>query len=418
MQGRNKQGGCQYGHHRADAGPRSGQLAPRAGRRSRDHEAAGLRPHPGPVPPATPGRSGTPSPSTRCGRTTTRSSSSARQASTSGTPMAAATSTATPVPLGHRHRHACRPSTQRSGAAAPSSTSPPSWARHPRPGYRAGRGAARQRRSERAGPRLLRRRRSSSAVEAALKMAFPGRGAARRAAPPLPACRDDCPATPSVSGASAASTSSTRPSSDPARHRDGRVPRRARRAAQRPADRAQRSRPNCGRCWRGAGWSVICALVVEPMVQAARPPRARRGPSCAPAHSATSSASCIIADEVATRIGEPGGWCAISTPASWLRTCSPAARGLTGGYLPLSAVLATNEVFHSFLGAPARRTFFHGHTCTRPIRSARPPRWPTSGSLAQRGTVTRAAVGERMGAALAGLGPSDGVVTRSGASAR
>jgi adenosylmethionine-8-amino-7-oxononanoate aminotransferase len=35
-------------------------------------------------------------------------------------------------------------------------------------------------------------------------------------------------------------------------------------------------------------------------------------------------------------------------------------KGLTGGYLPLSAVLVSDEVFEAFLGT----TFFHGHTFT------------------------------------------------------
>jgi adenosylmethionine-8-amino-7-oxononanoate aminotransferase len=39
------------------------------------------------------------------------------------------------------------------------------------------------------------------------------------------------------------------------------------------------------------------------------------------------------------------------------------AKGLTGGYLPMAATLATQEVFDSFLGDYAEfRTFFHGHS--------------------------------------------------------
>jgi adenosylmethionine-8-amino-7-oxononanoate aminotransferase len=41
------------------------------------------------------------------------------------------------------------------------------------------------------------------------------------------------------------------------------------------------------------------------------------------------------------------------------------AKGLTAGTLPLSAVLATSDVYNAFLGSYAdRRTFFHGHTFT------------------------------------------------------
>jgi adenosylmethionine-8-amino-7-oxononanoate aminotransferase len=39
------------------------------------------------------------------------------------------------------------------------------------------------------------------------------------------------------------------------------------------------------------------------------------------------------------------------------------AKGLTGGYLPLAATLATHEIWQAFLGEPsAGRQFFHGHT--------------------------------------------------------
>jgi adenosylmethionine-8-amino-7-oxononanoate aminotransferase len=39
------------------------------------------------------------------------------------------------------------------------------------------------------------------------------------------------------------------------------------------------------------------------------------------------------------------------------------AKGLTAGYLPMAATLATARIWNAFLGAHAeRRTFFHGHT--------------------------------------------------------
>jgi dethiobiotin synthase len=39
------------------------------------------------------------------------------------------------------------------------------------------------------------------------------------------------------------------------------------------------------------------------------------------------------------------------------------AKGLSGGYLPVSATLTTEDVFDAFRGSPgARRTFFHGHS--------------------------------------------------------
>jgi adenosylmethionine-8-amino-7-oxononanoate aminotransferase len=39
------------------------------------------------------------------------------------------------------------------------------------------------------------------------------------------------------------------------------------------------------------------------------------------------------------------------------------AKGLTAGYLPLAATLATDEIWEAFLGTHAEsRSFFHGHT--------------------------------------------------------
>jgi adenosylmethionine-8-amino-7-oxononanoate aminotransferase len=48
------------------------------------------------------------------------------------------------------------------------------------------------------------------------------------------------------------------------------------------------------------------------------------------------------------------------------------AKGLTGGYLPLAATLAREEIFMAFLGTyESRRAFFHGHTFTgNPLAAA------------------------------------------------
>jgi adenosylmethionine-8-amino-7-oxononanoate aminotransferase len=40
-------------------------------------------------------------------------------------------------------------------------------------------------------------------------------------------------------------------------------------------------------------------------------------------------------------------------------------KGITGGYLPLAATFATEDIFDAFLGEPhENKTFFHGHTYT------------------------------------------------------
>jgi adenosylmethionine-8-amino-7-oxononanoate aminotransferase len=85
-------------------------------------------------------------------------------------------------------------------------------------------------------------------------------------------------------------------------------------------------------------------------------------------------------------------------------------KGLTGGYLPLSAVLARESVYEAFLGAPSQsRTFFHGHSYTaNPLCCA--AALANLSLMAERGTVAHAAqVGERMGDLLKGIESYDGV---------
>ena len=70
----------------------------------------------------------------------------------------------------------------------------------------------------------------------------------------------------------------------------------------------------------------------------------------------------MIADEVATGFGRTGRMFAVDHDG-----VSPdlltLGKGLTGGYLPLAATLATERIFRRFLGG-IDRTFFHGHTYT------------------------------------------------------
>jgi len=72
----------------------------------------------------------------------------------------------------------------------------------------------------------------------------------------------------------------------------------------------------------------------------------------------------LIADEVATGFGRTGTLfaCEQEQVRPDLLCLS---KGITGGYLPLAATLATDEIYDAFLGEPALgRTFFHGHTYT------------------------------------------------------
>lgn len=116
----------------------------------------------------------------------------------------------------------------------------------------------------------------------------------------------------------------------------------------------------------------IAALVVEPLVQGADgmivQPRGwlrRLRELC------DREGALLVCDEVATGFGRTGTMFAVEQEGVAPDLMS-VAKGLTGGYLPLAATLATERIFESFLGPfESRRTFFHGHTyCGNPLACA------------------------------------------------
>src|SRR5690606_11946535 len=70
----------------------------------------------------------------------------------------------------------------------------------------------------------------------------------------------------------------------------------------------------------------------------------------------------LIADEIVTGCGRTGPLFACeSEDVGPDRMCL--GKSLTGGYLPLSATVATSEIYNAFLGtAASARSFRHGHT--------------------------------------------------------
>ncbi len=70
----------------------------------------------------------------------------------------------------------------------------------------------------------------------------------------------------------------------------------------------------------------------------------------------------LIVDEVATGFGRTGRmWACDAEGVTPDLLCT--GKGISGGYLPIAATLATERVFGAFLGAPDEgRTFFHGHS--------------------------------------------------------
>ena len=109
----------------------------------------------------------------------------------------------------------------------------------------------------------------------------------------------------------------------------------------------------------------VAALVVEPLVQGAdgmitQPPGflRRLRELC------DREGALLVCDEVATGFGRTGTMFAVEQEGV-VPDLMTVAKGITGGYLPLAATLATERVYESFLGPhAAQRTFFHGHTYT------------------------------------------------------
>ncbi|GAC1436292.1 MAG: adenosylmethionine--8-amino-7-oxononanoate transaminase [Solirubrobacteraceae bacterium] len=109
----------------------------------------------------------------------------------------------------------------------------------------------------------------------------------------------------------------------------------------------------------------VAAVVLEPLVQGAagmllHPPGYLR----AVRELCDQHRVLMICDEVATGFGRTGRMFACEhedvTPDLMC-----VAKGLTGGYMPLAATLAREEIYEGFLGSPEDfRTFFHGHTYT------------------------------------------------------
>ena len=155
----------------------------------------------------------------------------------------------------------------------------------------------------------------------------------------------------------------------------------------------------------------VCAIVIEPMVQAAGGMLTHDASFVRGVRElCDASGAYLIADEVATGIGRTGKmWaCEHAGIAPDLLTCG---KGLTAGCLPMSAVLAREDIYAAFLGTPASgRTFFHGHSYTaNPLAAA--AAIANLDLLAETDTIAHAAaVGESIGAHLADLGPDDGVL--------
>lgn len=118
----------------------------------------------------------------------------------------------------------------------------------------------------------------------------------------------------------------------------------------------------------------ICALILEPRVQCAGGMRMHD-----PAYLRIARELCdahgvfLIADEIAVGFGRTGTLFACEQAPADARIGGPGgvqpdllclSKGLTGGALPLAAVLATQSIYDGFLDDSRERAFLHSHSYT------------------------------------------------------
>ncbi|MBA2237151.1 MAG: adenosylmethionine--8-amino-7-oxononanoate transaminase [Lysobacter sp.] len=147
----------------------------------------------------------------------------------------------------------------------------------------------------------------------------------------------------------------------------------------------------------------ICALILEPLVQCAGgmrmhdPVYLKRARELCDVHGIF-----LIADEIAVGFGRTGTMFACEQ-ASVMPDLLCLSKGLTGGALPLAAVLTTQELYDGFLDDSRERAFLHSHSYTgNPLACA--AALATLGIFASDGIVERnRATAARMAALAAPL---------------
>ena len=108
----------------------------------------------------------------------------------------------------------------------------------------------------------------------------------------------------------------------------------------------------------------VCALIVEPRVQCAGGMRMHD-----PSYLAQVRQLCdrhgvfLIADEIAVGFGRTGPLFA-SQDSGVMPDLMCLSKGLTGGFMPLAAVLATQRIYDAFLDDSRERAFLHSHSYT------------------------------------------------------
>jgi adenosylmethionine---8-amino-7-oxononanoate aminotransferase len=107
----------------------------------------------------------------------------------------------------------------------------------------------------------------------------------------------------------------------------------------------------------------LAAAVVEPLVQGAAGMRIAAPESFRALREACNETGVLrICDEVATGFGRTGALFA-SKRCGLRPDILCLGKGLTGGYLPMSATVASDDVYRAFLGEDlGPQTFYHGHS--------------------------------------------------------
>ncbi len=110
--------------------------------------------------------------------------------------------------------------------------------------------------------------------------------------------------------------------------------------------------------------SEICALILEPLVQCAGGMRMHHPTYLKRAREiCTQFGAHLIADEIAVGFGRTGTLFACEQ-ADISPDFMCLSKGLTGGFMPMSAVLTTQHVYESFLDDSRERAFLHSHSYT------------------------------------------------------
>jgi len=146
-----------------------------------------------------------------------------------------------------------------------------------------------------------------------------------------------------------------------------------------PHNRAEPTRGSDARASRQCQWECVdeltsalddlggeaSALVMEPLVQgAAGMTMHPHGYLEKAAQACRDRGVWLVLDEVMTGLGRTGAMFAFQDEKV-APDLIALAKGLTGGYLPVAATLASPEIFEAFLGDIGElKTFFHGHSYT------------------------------------------------------